>query len=239
MLATETGPRRRTRTAARLALAALLAIGLLPAAAAAWTTVDGVASPQTAALYRDWQASSDIPTAHVTVEVQERDCTELGSVACVVGCEGADPMTLVYADPTWLWREPDTPERVEDRLAARAIFYHELGHVRDCQPRKSHAYREDFARAMGWRVRSDLPRAARRRIDDDAVNVGLYESWDVCVAVSATSCADPKELFAMASDWCSLNRWVRTLDDWASGYDYAPTSAQHRAVCELLSAPLR
>jgi hypothetical protein len=148
-------------------------------------------------------------------------------------------MTLVYDDPTWLWHEADSPERVDDRLAARAIFYHELGHVRDCQPRKSRAYRADFARAMGWRVRSDLPNGAQRRIDDDAVNVGLYEGWDVCVSLSATLCADPKELFAMASEWCSLNGTTRSLDDWASGYGYAPTAAQHRAVCALLSEPLR
>ena len=212
---------------------------LAPAGAAAWTTVDGVASPQTAALYRGWQASSEIPTPHVTVDVEERDCTELGSIACVLGCGSPGRMTLVYADPRWLWHEADSPERREDRLAARAIFYHELGHIRDCQPRKSRAYREDFARAMGWRVRADLPRAVQRRIDDDALTIGLYEGWDVCVSLSATLCADPKELFAMASSWCSLDSAARSLEDWASGYGYAPTAAQHREVCTLLSAPLR
>ena len=43
----------------------------------------------------------------------------------------------------------------------------------------------------------------------------------------------------MASGWCSLNRTLRTLDDWASGYGYAPTTAQHRAVCAVLPEPLR
>jgi hypothetical protein len=222
-----------------LASAVWIAAMLLASSAQAWTTVDGVANPQTAALYREWQAASQIPTPHVTIAVQERDCTELGSIACVVGCESGGPMTLVYADPTWLWHEADSPERVADRLAARATFYHELGHVRDCQPRKSRAYREDFASAMGWRVRANLTRTVQRRIDDDAVNVGLYEGWDVCVSLSASSCADPQELFAMASAWCSLNATVRSLDDWASGYGYAPTAAQHREVCELLSGPLR
>jgi hypothetical protein len=230
----------RTPTALAWIVAAVWIAALLPAPRAqAWTTVDGVADPETAALYREWQAAAQIPTPHVTVAIEERDCTELGSIACVVGCESGDEMTLVYADPRWLWREADTAERIDDRLAARAIFYHELGHIRDCQPRKSRAYRADFARAMGWRVRADRSRAAQRRIDGDVVSVGLYAGWDVCVSVSATTCADPAELFAMASAWCSLDATVRSLGEWASGYGYAPTAAQHREVCELLSAPLR
>lgn len=225
----------------RLALAGLVCLATLsaPATASAWTTIAGVANPQTAALYRSWQAASQIPTAHVTVAVAEHDCVAAGSIACIEGCRGGGPMTLVYADPTWLWREADSPERIADRLAARATFYHELGHIRDCQARKSHGYRTAFARAMGWKVRSDLPAAERRKIDDDRVNVMLYEHWDVCVNVTSQWCVDPRETFAMASAWCSLNRSTRPVGEWAAGYGYAPTAAQHRAACALLSAPLR
>jgi len=229
-----------SHTLTRLVLPGLVVlVGMLaPATASAWTTITGVASPQTAALYREWQAASDIPTPHVAVPVAERDCVEEGSISCVLGCE-AGPMTLVYADPTWLWREPDSPERVVDRLAAQAIFYHELGHIRDCQVRKSYGYRKAFARAMGWTVRSDLSPAERREIDDERVTLNLYQGWGVCVDVSSESCVDPREHFAMASAWCSVSRSSRPVGEWAAGYGYAPTAAQHAAVCELLDAPLR
>jgi hypothetical protein len=225
----------------RLACAGLVVLGaVVPASSAsAWTTLEGVGDPQTAALYRQWQAASQIPTANVTVSIAEHDCTAAGSIACIRGCRTGGRMTLVFADPRWLWREPDTPERVADRLSVRATFYHELAHLRDCQTRRSHAYRKAFARTMGWSVRSDLPKAERRKIDDDVVNVGLYERWGVCVNTTPTVCVAPREIFAMAGAWCSLDRASRPTGEWASGYGYAPTAAQHRAACELLRAPLR
>src|ERR1044072_6826154 len=134
---------------------------------------------------------------------------------------------------------PPAPRPRAARLAAPAVFYHELGHIRDCQVRKSYGYRKAFARAMGWTVRSDLSRAARREIDDDRVTLDLYQGWGVCVDISAESCVDPREVFAMASAWFSLGRSPPPVGGWAPGHDYAPTAAQHAAVCELLDAPLR
>lgn len=192
-----------------------LACLLSPTASFAWTQIDGVADPLTAKMYRDWEAASQIPTAHVTVGIAERECSEAGSVACLQRFTPVR-MTLVYPDPSWLWREADSPERITDRLSMQAIFYHELGHVRDYQHRRSHHYRARFAEIMRWHD---------------------YEGWDVCVQ-TAVGCIDPGEWFAQASTWCSLNTRNRTLDEWASGYGYAPNLAQHRATCTLLSSVL-
>lgn len=222
--------------ATALAILAILAMLVAPSVASAWTTIDGVADPLTAKRYRDWQAAAQIPTPHITVNIQERDCTEAGSIACLLRFT-ARRMTLVYADPSWLWREDTTPERITDRLSAQSTFYHELTHIRDYQPRRTHRYRDRFARIMGWRPLSSLSRAERARYDEQGA-IGVYQGWDGCVYLTMDDCADPGELFAMAGQWCSLNARNRTRDEWAAGYGYAPTLAQHRAACAMLAKPL-
>lgn len=220
----------------RATVAVLFALLMAAPGAHAWTTIDGVADPLTAKLYRDWQASSQIPTAHVTVGIVESPEPCEGAGSCLLRFTPGR-MTLAYPDPRWLWAEEDTPERQADRLGAQALLYHELGHVRDYQPRKSRRYRAEFARLMGWRPVEKLSKRARARYEEVGM-AGVYEGWRVCVQLPGGRCAAPGELFAMASEWCSLNRTERTLAEWASGYEYAPTAAQHVAICAMLAGPL-
>lgn len=217
----------------RTVFLAIAALALTAPVAGAWTTIDGVSDPQTAKLYRDWQAQAQIPTPHVTVNLIEDNAQCEGGIACLLRTPGR--MTLVYPDPRWLW-DDDGPSRPRDRLMHRGLFYHELTHVRDYQPRRSHRYRARFAQIMRWRPRADLtPRELARH--DDAPMPGVYEGWEVCVTTAA-GCVDPGETFAQAGAWCSLNARNRTLDEWATGYGYMPTLAQHRAACTLLAGKL-
>jgi hypothetical protein len=214
----------------RTVFLAVAVLALSAPAANAWTTVDGVSDPQTAKLYRDWQAQAQIPTPHVTVNIIESTEPCDGAVACLLRFTPGR-MTLAFADPRWLWNE-DGPTRERDRLMVRALFYHELTHVRDYQPRKTHRYRDRFAQIMRWRPLSSLtPRELAQH--EEATLPGVYEGWGVCIT-TATGCIDPGETFAQAGAWCSLNARNRTLDEWAAGYGYAPTLAQHRAACRLL-----
>jgi hypothetical protein len=213
-------------------ITALAAVLLAPAAASAWTTIDGVSDPLTAKLYRDWQAASQIPTPQVTIPIQEEGCED--AVVCVLL---KPQITLVFPDPLWLWSD-DEPTRARDRLLAQGTFYHELTHVRDYQPRKTHRYRDRFAQIMGWRPLKTLKPKERAYYDENPMR-GVYESWTTCITLPSGECVAPAETFAMAGEWCSINSRNRTPDDWASGYGYAPTLAQHRAACRLLAAPLR
>lgn len=217
-------------------LTVVASLAFAPPTAQAWTTIDGIADPQTAKLYRDWQAASQIPTPHITVGYAEEGarCGE-GGMACLLRTPGR--LTLVFPPALWLWAD-DGPTRPRDRMMYRALFYHELGHIRDVQPRKTRRYRDRFVQIMGWRPLTRLtPR--ERRSHEDYVTPGIYEGWDSCVYTPDESgCMIPNETFAMAYEWCALDSRNRTLDEWASGYDYAPTLAQHRAACRLLAGKL-
>lgn len=188
-------------------------------------------------MYRDWQAAAEIPTPQTVITIAERQCVEAGAQACTH--VGLDPMIMVYPDPTWILAEPQTPERIRDMLAAKALFYHELGHVRDHQKRQSRRYRERFAQIMGWRLLRTFSTVERAKFDDaETIQPDVYQGWNVCVYVPSGDCADPGEYFAMANQWCSIDSRNRVLDEWNSGYGYAPNLGQHRAACELLAGVL-
>lgn len=213
----------------RAMLAALFVLLVVAPGAHAWTTIDGVADPLTAKLYRDWQAAAQVPTANVTVGIVESSDPCGGAGACL--------LRFTPGRMRWLWAEDDTAERQADRLGTQALLYHELGHVRDYMARKSRRYRAEFARQMGWRPLASLGRRERARYEASGV-VGVYEGWGVCVQLPTRACVAPGELFAMATEWCSINRTERTLAEWASGYGYAPTAAQHVAICTMLAGRL-
>lgn len=216
-------------------LALLISLTVAPTAAA-WTTIDDIANPQTVKLYRDWQAAAQVPTPHTTVGYAEEGalCGE-GGMACIL--RTPQRLTLVFPDALWLWAD-DGPSRPRDRMMYRALFYHELGHIRDVQPRKTRRYRDRFVQIMGWRPLSSLTPRERRSYEEHVIP-GIYEGWDSCVYTpDKRNCVAPNETFAMAYEWCALNARNRTLDEWASGYAYAPTLAQHRAACHLLAGNL-
>lgn len=125
----------------------VVAILGLASTAQAWTTINGINDSPTRRLYDTWQAQSQIPTPNVTVQIHDRNCDgdeEPGTVACFL----RRTTTLVFPSPMWLFREDRTPERIADILNSRAIFYHELTHVRDYMPRSRsfrYAYRKRFA----------------------------------------------------------------------------------------------
>jgi hypothetical protein len=204
-------------------LVVLLAL-IVPSAAEAWTTVNGISDPGLAKRYRDWQGASQIPTPQVTVNIEQRECPEHDGFACVL--IERSPMVLVFPDYPWLW-DLTTPDRLAQQHGMQGAYYHELGHIRDFQKHRKgfkYRYRDRMAQIMGWRSDSYV-----------------YQDWSASATTQQGYTVEPLEQFAMASAWCAFNTTEIAVNSWpeVSDYHYTPTPAQHRAICALLDGPLR
>lgn len=193
-----------------LVLSVIAALGV-SASASARTNLQGIADPATAARYAQWLSESHLKSAHVTVRIEERSCTEYQAIACI---HPGSPLTLVFPDLGYLFTEGTD----RDRTLARSTFLHEMGHIRDMAPRRHRGYRARFARIMQWRD---------------------YYRWDDWARTPRGDKIDPREQFAMAYQFCAMNPHEPSTDPAAQGYGYEPTVTQHRRVCWMLQRPWR